>query len=582
MTRSRQARNLARHLSQWADVEVHLTHDASNRWDLEWVDGPTFDQMRSVLQEAVTDPQFELMADRKTSLFRGESDRAWAATAVAEVLDNGLPADRHRAMRRVEELLATTQHPQHARQPDHEPMIEALLRHGRPFDMAEALATDPANTLAGEDATILRFPPGPARTVTGPRPDESDPHFDGPEVRPNPDPEHSAALSDTIPARSTAGRHLEPVEALPGVPTLPTDGVKVSTVPLDQLDALVAQLQREARAESTRRAYASDWRRYRAWAELHALDDDIAPAVTPTNVIRFLTSEATEGRALSTLERRLGTLSAIARRQGRRSLYDEPDVTEWLAGARGVASDTGADTQDQATALTIERLAETLSAMADDPSMTAARDRAILTVGVTGLLRRSEVAKLRLADIEAMPWGLKLAIRATKTNRTTAEPDHVALARLSEPALCPVRTLTSWLKIYDPEPTDVLFPRVRRGGHIADQSIELTGRTINNIVQDRTAAIAGTLDQYSGHSLRRGGATSLAQRGADLLTLCRAGRWSPTSKEPARYIEAANLARDTGAHLLDIELPTIELDADTNGRPGGSAHDDPGRRDHRA
>jgi hypothetical protein len=53
------------------------------------------------------------------------------------------------------------------------------------------------------------------------------------------------------------------------------------------------------------------------------------------------------------------------------------------------------------------------------------------------------------------------------------------------------------------------------------------------------AAQTGDRRRYSGHSLRRGGATSMLKAGAQPLNVSRHGRWSDGSRSFAGYVEEA-------------------------------------------
>ncbi len=54
--------------------------------------------------------------------------------------------------------------------------------------------------------------------------------------------------------------------------------------------------------------------------------------------------------------------------------------------------------------------------------------------------------------------------------------------------------------------------------------------------------------RYSGHSLRRGAATTARDNGADLLTLMRLGRWK-SQTSAAMYTEIRNWTTDPDATL---------------------------------
>jgi integrase len=201
----------------------------------------------------------------------------------------------------------------------------------------------------------------------------------------------------------------------------------------------------------------------------------------------------------------------------------------------------------------------------DTATLKGLRDRAIILVGWGALLRRSEIGELKRSDLAAgdrAGW-LDLTVR---TSKTSDEAAVIALSRLgARPSLCPVEAVTAWLEAAGDQlgPDSPLFPRITRGGRILlddqGQPAAIDGAAINDVIKARTKDLATAVERYSGHSLRRGGATDRARRGADVMQLERAGRWSPGSAEVRKYIETVNRAEDQGATLLDVELPELEV-----------------------
>ncbi|MGI4802190.1 MAG: hypothetical protein ACRYG8_50775 [Janthinobacterium lividum] len=60
--------------------------------------------------------------------------------------------------------------------------------------------------------------------------------------------------------------------------------------------------------------------------------------------------------------------------------------------------------------------ADVLRAIAGD-DLRSVRDRALLALGMTGALRRSEPVALQLADVERVPEGLRATTRRSKTDQ---------------------------------------------------------------------------------------------------------------------------------------------------------------------
>jgi integrase len=185
---------------------------------------------------------------------------------------------------------------------------------------------------------------------------------------------------------------------------------------LDRADIAAARRYAEAsRAETTRRAYASDWRRFSAWCLARGLAT--LPA-DPRAVAVFLSCEASPGRAPSTIGRRLASIGYFHRRAGLQppqAREGAAAIVEVMAGIRrrhGIAP-------IRKHAADADVLRDILHAIhGDDPR--DARDRALLAFGMAGAFRRSELVALRLEDVRCVPEGLRVTIRRGKTDQEGA------------------------------------------------------------------------------------------------------------------------------------------------------------------
>jgi integrase len=132
-------------------------------------------------------------------------------------------------------------------------------------------------------------------------------------------------------------------------------------------------------------------------------------------------------------------------------------------------------------------------------------DRALLLVGWTAALRRSELVALEVGDMGFEPEGIVLTIRRSKTDREGAGAT-VAVPFGGEEATCPVGALRRWLEsaaIGDGR----VFRRIDRHGHLGPT---LSDRALAETVASRAAA-AGLEGDFAGHSLRAGFATAAAR-----------------------------------------------------------------------
>jgi site-specific recombinase XerC len=222
-------------------------------------------------------------------------------------------------------------------------------------------------------------------------------------------------------------------------------------------------------AASTRRAYAHDWRDFRAWC-VQASQRHL-PA-QPSCVARFLCERA-EGHGRSTLARRLAAIGFYHRLAGHPWNSSHPDIR---AVCQSVPRATRA-----AAVLGETELRRLMAACPND--LTGVRDRALLLLGYAAGLRRSEIVGLNHEDVRFTGTGLRLRL----VLRSLGGEDACDLPRAQDAALCPVRVLEAWIVRAGRE-VGPLFRKVDRWGNV--ESARLGGDAVRRIVLHR-AAVAG-------------------------------------------------------------------------------------------
>ncbi|QTC90473.1 tyrosine-type recombinase/integrase [Brevundimonas goettingensis] len=271
--------------------------------------------------------------------------------------------------------------------------------------------------------------------------------------------------------------------------------------------ALAADRARRSRAASTRRAYESDWRDYLSACR----DFGLPERPTTASVAIYLDQLARRGAKVSTIRRRLAAVNYRLRMSGSPALSarDEPLASVLL----GIRREIGAPLRQ---ARPIE-VAEIRSLVAACPSnRKGMRDRALLLLGFSSALRRSELVGLDWdADgdgdgwVERVPEGLRLHLRRSKTNQM-GKLEEVAVCRGAFAATCPVAALEAWRQVSGGKgPVFVTVSRHgQQGGRMSGGSI---ARVLKRCVA-RASSAAGASDEEagrltartSGHSLRAG------------------------------------------------------------------------------
>ena len=260
----------------------------------------------------------------------------------------------------------------------------------------------------------------------------------------------------------------------------------------------VASGLRDAKADNTRRAYASAWQRFQAWAD--AGGHMVLPT-TPQAVALYLGHLAADGKAITSIEQARAAIShfhAAAGMQKADNPTRHPVVTEAIRGWRNRAP-----APKQAYALTADALARVREVLrlprrgrggrlesSETAQRRAALDLAIIGVLADGGLRRSEAAALTWQDVELWPDGTgRLTVQKGKNQ---VEPATVAVTPATARALGEIRP-------EGVDPTDPVFG--------------LTGEALANRV--RSAAQAASLgDGFTGHSGRIGMARRMVAAGA--------------------------------------------------------------------
>lgn len=199
---------------------------------------------------------------------------------------------------------------------------------------------------------------------------------------------------------------------------------------LDRLARDTREFVAAAKAESTRRAYRSDWRHFESWCQDRSL---AALPATPETVALYITSLASTHKP-GTVRRRLTVINRAHQAAG----HPSPATREHaLVGEtfKGIQRTLGT-AQAGKRPLFTEQLRAIIRALPEN--VQGVRDRALLLVGFAGGFRRSELAALAVEDVATEKDGLVVTIRRSKTDQE-GQGRKVALPYGSNPETCPVR-----------------------------------------------------------------------------------------------------------------------------------------------
>ncbi|MEV5792675.1 tyrosine-type recombinase/integrase [Streptomyces sp. NPDC052192] len=309
-------------------------------------------------------------------------------------------------------------------------------------------------------------------------------------------------------------------------------------------------------ADSTRRAYSSDWSEFTNWCAANSRPP--LPA-SPETVVEYVAALTTTprprtGRPYSpnSIERAIAAIRT-AHSAANVPLPSTKGARIILRGYRdrlARAKDPAAKTRKAQPAVptALRAMLDTL----DRDALMGKRDAALLLLGFATAARVSELVALDLGDVPETDNGIEASVyrRKVKAFSDTAVPFG------SNPSTCPVRAVRALREaLADAGRAEgPLFVRVDRHGRIAppmfrrgvpigDAAGRLTAQAAAQVVE-QAAEAAGLEGQWSGHSLRRGFATAARKAGHDLVRIGRHGGWADGSKALLGYFEDSDRWED--------------------------------------
>lgn len=293
----------------------------------------------------------------------------------------------------------------------------------------------------------------------------------------------------------------------------------------------------EAKAQNTRRAYATDWRMFVEWCVANDLQ---ALPASPETVVLYVTILA-QSYKVSTIDRRLTAISQA--HQAAR--LDPPTKNIAVATVMSGIRRTLGTAQDGKAPALVDDVRAMVAGLPN--TRHGLQQRALLLLGFAGAFRRSELVALDVADFQFTRAGLVVTIRRSKTDQT-GEGMQKGIPNGSTADTCPVRAVKAWLKAANISSGPVFRP-VNRADEV--QAARLADQAVARAVK-RGAERAG-LDPslYAGHSLRAGLATSAAAAGVEERLIAKqTGHKSMTVLR--RYIREGSLFNDNAAGKVGL------------------------------
>ena len=299
-------------------------------------------------------------------------------------------------------------------------------------------------------------------------------------------------------------------------------------------DAL-AQAMEGAFSANTRRALKADLRIYTAWC---AEEGRQALPTGPDTIAAFVDAMAAT-RAPATVRRYVASIAMAHRATGSPEAPRSPAVK--LALQR-MHRDRGRR-QAQAPGLTWPLRQRLVEAAGDRPI--DVRNRALLAVAYDTMLRRSELAALRVRDL-AVDRTTGAATVLVRNSKTDAEGEGAVLYVAPDT----MALVAEWREL-----SGVADGRLFRSlcrGRLGEGLDPSQIPRIYKALARRAGIEAGLADRLSGHSTRVGAAQDMVAHGIELPAIQQAGRWKSTAMA-TRYAERLLAGRGGAAQLARLQ-----------------------------
>lgn len=288
----------------------------------------------------------------------------------------------------------------------------------------------------------------------------------------------------------------------------------------------------KAKADNTLKSYSADWNDFTFWCEEHGVEP--LPCTSET-IVNYINDLADHAKA-NTVSRRITAISENHIAAGYHS--NNPTKDGMVINAmRAIRREKGTFQHGKAPILM-----ETMSLLADlfdAGDLVSIRDKALLFLGFAGAFRRSELVGIDMQDITFSPQGMVIFIPQSKGDQL-GHGSQIAIPYAPDPHVCAVTAVQEWIEAANIK-AGPLFRGFKR--NLEPRDTQLTDKAVAIIVKKYMAMLGMNPDDFAGHSLRRGFATSAAQHDLDALSIMRQTRHK-SEKMVHRYIEQGNLFRE--------------------------------------
>ena len=297
-----------------------------------------------------------------------------------------------------------------------------------------------------------------------------------------------------------------------------------------------------SKANNTVRAYKSDFSDFGLFCAQNGFKS--LPS-EPKVVSLYLTHLSTKNAKMSTLKRRLVSIGVIHKLKGHYLDTKHPAIIENIMGIKRRKGSF----QKAKKPILINSLKKIINVIDKQKKeeIKKLRDRSIILIGFSGGFRRNEIVSLDYDDLDFVPEGLKLSIRRSKTDQF-GEGFTKALPYFDNSQYCPVVSLKKLLDLSKIRSGPV-FRRFSKGSKLSEN--RLTDQTVALLIKEYLNLAGIDSENFSGHSLRSGFATSAAESGVEERNIM-AMTGHKSTEMVRRYIKEANLFKNNALNKIKI------------------------------
>lgn len=298
----------------------------------------------------------------------------------------------------------------------------------------------------------------------------------------------------------------------------------LSSIELETLDNI-----RSSKSVNTIRAYKSDFNHFVNFCK----KNNFKPLPADPKIVSFYITDLSSTSKVSTLKRRLASISVIHKLKGHYIDIKHPLIIENLMGIqrkKGVF-------QKSKKPILINELKEIISIIdnSEKDERKKARDKALMLIGFSGGFRRSELVNIDLEDLEFTKEGVKIFLKRSKTDQS-GEGMIKAIPYFKDINFCPIHSLKKWIEI----------SQINKG-----LIFDISDKMVAILIKKYLSEAGFDSEKYSGHSLRSGFATVAADSGADeksIMTMT----GHKTTQMVRRYIKETNLFKNNALKKMNL------------------------------